>query len=284
VSTLYSVWPVRGGSVGPGPDSAIPANLPRTGQLLSQAAGDDGALQHGVAWPAPHFTAAKDAGGQPCGVADHLTGLNWIADAAPGAVDFAGAQVAAGGTYCGFADWRLPNRAELVSLFDYATDSSVGPLTSAGLINTGATGGSQWVWTSTFDRWTDGDGFFGADLTTNQVMGLNVLFPTGQAYTWLVRAGTPPAPVTIASVEVTIPQVLFDNTGQTNQAQARVVYSDGSFKDVTTVAVWSSSDPAVALIDVNGLITSQNTNGTAIITAAIDTVVSPGVLVTLAIP
>ena len=79
------------------PVSAAPAPVPRTGQTTSYAAGDDGALQKGVAWPNPRFTknvnAADDngAGGGTAGngicdgtetcngtVTDNLTELTWL--------------------------------------------------------------------------------------------------------------------------------------------------------------------------------------------------------------
>jgi hypothetical protein len=280
----FTVWPVRGGVPGPGTDPAFPANLPRTGQLVSRAAGDDGALQYGVAWPVLHFTAAKDAGGQPCGVADHLTGLNWIADAAPGVVNFAAAQAAAGGTYCGFADWRIPNRAELVSLLDYATGSSVGPLTTAGLVNAGSPVGSQLIWSSTFDTWTDGDGFFGTDLTTNEVVGL---YPTGQAYTWLVRGGLPPTPVTVASVAVTAPSTILATIGAgpaTMACTALVTYSDNTIRDVSTLATWNSTNPPVMTVDSTGLLTGALQSGSSTITAAVGSVVSPGLDISYTAP
>ena len=36
--------------------AAAPAPVPQTGQTTSYAAGDDGALKPGVAWPNPRFT------------------------------------------------------------------------------------------------------------------------------------------------------------------------------------------------------------------------------------
>ncbi|MBV6341840.1 hypothetical protein HWQ67_09605, partial [Candidatus Magnetobacterium casensis] len=45
--------------------------LPRTGQTSTYATGDDGAIQAGVAWPSPRFTAATNT------VTDNLTGLVW---------------------------------------------------------------------------------------------------------------------------------------------------------------------------------------------------------------
>ena len=88
--------------------------------------GMDGELQRGVAWPTPRFTDNGDGT-----VTDYLTGLTWLRDASClGNQDWAEAfaQVAklnAGdpfmcayytGTY---ADWRLPNIKELLSLIDY---------------------------------------------------------------------------------------------------------------------------------------------------------------------
>ncbi|MES0335299.1 MAG: hypothetical protein SFH39_02915 [Candidatus Magnetobacterium sp. LHC-1] len=51
-------------------------SLPRTGQVMSYATGDDGALQKGVAWPDPRFTVNSDQT-----VTDILTGLVWTKDA-----------------------------------------------------------------------------------------------------------------------------------------------------------------------------------------------------------
>ncbi len=60
--------------------AAAPAPVPQTRQTTSYAAGDDGALKPGVAWPNPRFT--DNANGT---VNDNLTGLMWTKDAnAPG--------------------------------------------------------------------------------------------------------------------------------------------------------------------------------------------------------
>jgi len=53
-----------------------PAPLAKTGQTVSIAPGDDGALQKGVAWPNPRFT--DNANGT---VTDNLTGLVWLKNA-----------------------------------------------------------------------------------------------------------------------------------------------------------------------------------------------------------
>ena len=52
------------------------APVPKTGQTTIYAAGDDGALQKGVAWPTPRFTD-NDNGT----VTDNLTGLIWMKNA-----------------------------------------------------------------------------------------------------------------------------------------------------------------------------------------------------------
>ncbi|MBF0537021.1 MAG: DUF1566 domain-containing protein, partial [Nitrospirae bacterium] len=121
-SPLY-VWPVRSGQSGAFGNAAIWS----TGQTATYAAGDDGALQKGVAWPNPRFTANGNT------VTDNLTSLIWTKDAgAPttgsckgggmtwqAALDYVACLNTA--TYLGYTDWRLPNRKELFSLVDYAT-------------------------------------------------------------------------------------------------------------------------------------------------------------------
>ncbi len=62
---------VNGGTI-------YPAPVPQTGQTISYATGDDGALQKGVALPSPRFT---DNGNGT--VTDNLTGLIWLKNANP---------------------------------------------------------------------------------------------------------------------------------------------------------------------------------------------------------
>ena len=117
-SESFDVWPVRGGR------STGTVQLPKTGQTSSYAAGDDGAMQKGIAWPNPRFT--NNGNGT---VTDNLTGLTWLQNA----------KCAGDGMYwtdaltwsnnlasgaCGLTDgsaagdWRLPNIEELESLID----------------------------------------------------------------------------------------------------------------------------------------------------------------------
>ncbi|MBF0343263.1 MAG: DUF1566 domain-containing protein [Nitrospirae bacterium] len=123
----YGVWPVREGDSG---DALIWA----TGQYTSYAAGDDGALHRGVAWPEPRFTENVNNT-----VTDNLTGLSWTKDASTPnvyvkineteilscegppanwekALDYVKCINSA--RYLGHNDWRLPNRKELMSLID----------------------------------------------------------------------------------------------------------------------------------------------------------------------
>src|SRR5262245_41797726 len=109
-------------------DCAVVAGIstppPKTGQTVSIAPGDDGALQRGVPWPMPRF---RDKGNGT--VRDNLTGLIWLKDAncfqgiIGWSVALGEASALASGA-CGLSDgsragaWRLPNRNELASLLD----------------------------------------------------------------------------------------------------------------------------------------------------------------------
>ncbi len=98
-------------------------NIPKTGQTLIYASGDDGNIQAGVAWPTPRFTDNGDGT-----VTDSLTGLMWLKDggcmkakwisaltAVAGLNNYQGQNNCAG--YTGnYSDWRLPNIKELGAL------------------------------------------------------------------------------------------------------------------------------------------------------------------------
>lgn len=130
------------------PVGAGQALVPETGQTTSYAAGDDGALRPGVAWPSPRFT--NNGNGT---VTDNLTGLIWLQNAScmdtvggitksslgyQGSLNWANALIwsnnLASGN-CGLSDgsapgdWRLPNVEELESLVDH---SRFGPALPAG--------------------------------------------------------------------------------------------------------------------------------------------------------
>lgn len=146
----------------------VPHELPRTGQVTSYRAGDDGAFRAG--WSGPN--RFRDNGDGT--VLDFATGLMWVKDpvVAPGAPF--NAQVVWNAAidnclaldFAGHTDWRLPNLKELLSSVDYsennpAIDGTVFPNT-------------EWAayWTSsslkstTTDGWcvvfSDGQTFFEA--------------------------------------------------------------------------------------------------------------------------
>lgn len=114
----YYIWPVR--------SEHNVSQIWKTGQIISYANGDDGALRKGIAWPDPRFIDNRDGT-----ITDYLTGLMWLKDAntagpslcTPGygkmwheALDHV--RCLNGNNYLGYNNWRLPNKKELLSLID----------------------------------------------------------------------------------------------------------------------------------------------------------------------
>lgn len=124
--------------------------LPKTGQTISYAPGDDGDLQIGEAWPVPRFTDDGDGT-----VIDQLTGLVWLRNAnCFGARNRNQALTDANNLAAGFCgltdgsnvgDWRLPNLYELHSLVDY---TQFNPALSSGHPFIGSSSVSYWSSTS----------------------------------------------------------------------------------------------------------------------------------------
>lgn len=108
--------------------------LPKTGQTVCYAAGDDGAYEAGwwkgrlnsnnrTRWT-PKTISGDDI------VLDRATGLMWAADGnaagcANGGVGiWGGALIYADGlTFAGFSDWRLPNVLELLSIVHFGKNA-----------------------------------------------------------------------------------------------------------------------------------------------------------------
>jgi len=127
-------------------------NIPKTGQTLIYASGDDGNIRAGVEWPAQRFTDNGDGT-----VTDSLTGLMWLKDggcmkakweSALGAV--AGLNNHQGQNNCAgyngnYSDWRLPTVNELKSLVTYGAPDSAQWLNAEGFVNMKST----YYWSAT---------------------------------------------------------------------------------------------------------------------------------------
>lgn len=166
-----------------------PSRVPRTGQIITYAFGDDGDQQAGIASPKLRFR--DDADGT---VVDQLTGLMWMKDAdAGGDCDgpdrgFKSWEEAIGSAdacnakkFAGYNDWRLPSLKELLSLHDYGHANPPLP-TGHPFQNVGL----RSYWTST-------------SYAENGAWAWRVSFCTGDVarfpkegstyYVWLVRGG-----------------------------------------------------------------------------------------------
>ncbi len=124
VTGVFFVYSCGRGGSAVGGGATWPAPVAATGQTISYAGSDDGALQAGVAWPSPRYIDNSDGT-----VTDNLTGLIWLQDAnCFGTTTWAKALAASDNLadgQCGLidgslaGDWRLPNARELTSLVDY---------------------------------------------------------------------------------------------------------------------------------------------------------------------
>ncbi len=143
-----------------------PVSLAATGQTTSYAAGDDGALGKGIAWPVTRFV---DNGNGT--VTDNLTGLTWLKNAGCFAPDvwtaaLSDANQLANGA-CGLTDgsaagqWRLPNLVELESLIDVSSS------------NPAITPGSPFANVEPILYWTS-TGYFGGDEGSPQAWAIRI--------------------------------------------------------------------------------------------------------------
>jgi len=161
--------------------------LPRTGQTTSYAAGDDGAIKAGVAWPSPRFV---DNGDET--VTDKLTGLIWTKDAGTpmfgsctggtmnwqAALDYVACLNS--NNYLGHNDWRLPNINELESLVNEGQSNPAIWLNSQGFTNVQ----SIYYWSSTTKAFSTDLVWFVCMWNGGVCFDYNVGF-----YVWPVRAG-----------------------------------------------------------------------------------------------
>ena len=116
-----------------------PAQIPQTGQTVSYAASDDGALRKGTPGTTSATRFVVGSGAESSCVTDKQTGLMWVKDLGTvnnGAIatwDNA-MYIAGNGTWCGHNDWRLPNRNELKSLVNYGATNQATWLIGQGFL------------------------------------------------------------------------------------------------------------------------------------------------------
>ena len=163
-----------------------PAVVPKTGQITSYGARDDGALQRGVAWPVPRFTDNLDGT-----VTDNLTGLIWLKDANCFGLKVWAKALSDANTLnsgeCGLTDgsvegdWRLPNVREMQSLVDYG---HYDPILPSGHPFTGVQTNDA-SWTSTTSAYF-ASGAWAVDMYSGLVGGN---LKSDADYVWPVRGG-----------------------------------------------------------------------------------------------
>ncbi|MBI5376806.1 MAG: DUF1566 domain-containing protein [Candidatus Schekmanbacteria bacterium] len=207
--------------------------LPRTGQTISYATGDDGNIQAGVAWPNPRFTDNDDET-----VTDNLTGLMWTKDGnLPNgyktwqeALDYIASLN--NSNYLGFNDWRLPNVNELKSLLNADEPDSSIWLNTLGFNNVQA---SNYWSSSTYTSYTSYAWCVDMDL------GVYVNGKTYDYYVWPVRSGQSGL---FGSSVISLPQtgqskcyetfgaeIACTGTGQDGDIQAGVAWPNPRFTD-----------------------------------------------------
>lgn len=191
------------------------ASLPRTGQTVSYASGDDASVQKGVTWPGSRFI--DNANGT---VSDQLTGLIWLKNAgcfspSDWATALAVANQLASGS-CGLSDgstagqWRMPNANELESLVDVSRTnpavSSGHPFTNINLVKAYWTSTTYTALTSNAmairlsdGRWINGIDSGDGSFNNNKTTSTNDL--------WVVKSGT------AGSVKILATGVFFSGSG-----------------------------------------------------------------------
>lgn len=175
------VLPVRSGRV-----SAAPAQIPQTGQTISYAPDDDGSLQTGTFGTINITRFTVGDGVESACVTDQQTGLLWLKD--PGVVNNGNPAnwslalaLANNGNWCGYSDWRLPNRNELRSLGNYGAIINADWLNTVGFQHVQA----DFYWSST----TYAYNITSAWRVTMYSLDTNFSNKDNNHYVWPVRGG-----------------------------------------------------------------------------------------------
>lgn len=118
--------------------AATAVNLAETGQTTSYAANDDGALKKWASWPTTRFTVGVDC------VRDNLTGLMWVKASGENLTWAASLTYINVLDYCGYSDWRLPNKKELRSLINFGQSNFASWLNRQGFVGIQSTSAEYW--------------------------------------------------------------------------------------------------------------------------------------------
>lgn len=185
-ATSSNILPVRG-------TTTAPALIPQTGQIISYAAGDDGALQTGESGTnaANRFLPGSKSDGSSCQTGENVrvdrqTGLMWIESPTAVTYTWNNAMSAVPASYCGYTDWRIPNRNEMRSLINYGQNTSASWLNDSaqGFHNITTSGGGYWTSTTSAsvpaNAWTIG-------MNSGTVSGFGKTSPLRNV--WSVRGG-----------------------------------------------------------------------------------------------
>ena len=231
-----------------------PISLPKTGQTISYATGDDGDLQRGVVWPSPRFT---DNGNGT--VTDNLTGLIWTKDGnvpGPAACSPATGKTWQGAldyvaclntnSYLGYTDWRLPNVNELRSLIHYGQSISTWIFNNVQYNYWSSTSyadsGSAWI-----VYMPDGSVYY-----NNKYLNLYV-WPVRSGQSWLFGSSIIPLPQTGQTVCYdSLGNIACTGTGQDGDIRAGAPWpsprftdnGDGTVTDNLTGLIWTKDGNA----------------------------------------
>jgi hypothetical protein len=233
------VWPVRA-------ETTPPAQLWRTGQTTSYATGDDGDLQKGVVWPDPRFTDYGDGT-----VADNLTGLMWLKDAncmgshpwqegIDAIVEF---NTDPGKYNCQeyaatYSDWYLPNRKELIGLFNSGASDFQNWLLSQGFTDVGigywsSTASAESIYFTTSHAW---EVWFSTGLISSNSK-------TSVHDVWPVRHDKPAPFLDLSAIFGIKMGSIRTYQGNSNTSEEEVVAIDNySFPSITTYIVETRED------------------------------------------
>ncbi|CAN7554945.1 Lcl domain-containing protein [Duganella sp. LjRoot269] len=216
-------------------------NLAASGQQTSYAAGDDGALKNGLAWPTGRFVDLQNGS-----VSDKLTGLVWTRNAACFSarnwLDALAAVKQMANGMCGLSDgskagdWRLPNVIELESLVDISRSN---PALAGGhpFLNVA---GPYWSSTTyrgvTEEAWVIDfkDGRYVNDLLNN----LKATSPNG---VWAVKSGGSGSVNLMATGQFIVYAAGDDGDVRSGVGQTSLRFVDGgngTVKDTVTGLVW----------------------------------------------